>query len=386
LYAKLYKNISPEVLRDFPNENLYFFSEFITKKNNTFQKQKDNLLLFFFAQNNTQEKKRDLYLLEQIPDINGAAVILRPEDGAVLSLVGGYSIELSSFDRGGQATLSLASLIKPILLARALDLKKIERDTIFEDKEKIWLCQGGDLYQPTNHDKKFEGPMTIEKALIRSRNIPMISLGMDYVGMNEFFSFIYKDLQLIKKNASNTPCPSMFIGSHNTTLLDIAGSYAALITGRKTTPYTIHAIQNCNNEIIWTHPSPFLLKNNNPNPLEGQPIAYRDKRKKVFHRSTLRVVYNILNQGLMTMATLLPLKKLNLPIAVKTGTSSNARHAWCVVYHPDCVILTYVGYDQERYCGYGSQMALPMAATITKELAAHYGLMIKDYDLIEAEK
>ena len=313
---------------------------------------------------------QEVFLLEQIPELNGAVVIMRPQDGAILAMVGGYSLERSPFNRAHQSKISLGSLIKPFIVALALETRKITRDTIVNDEETTWIFGPfNTVYTPQNHDKKFLGPISLERALIQSRNPPMVYLGMHYLNLDETFRFLSEELKLVKPNAYNFACPSMMLGSHAVTVVDVAGAYCALATGFYVKPYAIHAVQNFDGEILFRAQDVFAI-NENISILEdiSQPPTFLSKKPRIFSEDIVTEVYDILHKGVITIGTTEALSKFNLPVAAKTGTSSNQRQTWCVVYNKDYVIVVYVGYDQERVCGYGSKIALPIAGNIAKKI------------------
>ena len=51
----------------------------------------------------TLDEEMNTHKLQQIPDVNGAAIALDPHTGRVLAMVGGWSYEKSEFNRATQA-------------------------------------------------------------------------------------------------------------------------------------------------------------------------------------------------------------------------------------------------------------------------------------------
>ncbi|MFM7967518.1 hypothetical protein ACF2JD_03970 [Aeromonas sp. A-5] len=56
-----------------------------------------------------------------MPDVNAALVAMNPKNGALEALVGGFSFELSKFNRVDQARRQIGSNINPFLYATALE-------------------------------------------------------------------------------------------------------------------------------------------------------------------------------------------------------------------------------------------------------------------------
>jgi penicillin-binding protein 1A len=93
---------------------------FITDDRQGFAPKSARDVLKVGAQIWVREKGEEL-LLSQIPDVNAALVAMNPQDGAIEALVGGFSFELSKFNRVDQARRQVGSNIKPFLYATALE-------------------------------------------------------------------------------------------------------------------------------------------------------------------------------------------------------------------------------------------------------------------------
>ncbi len=61
----------------------------------------------------------DIWTLAQMPQVEAALVSLNPQDGAVLSLLGGFSFEKSKFNRATQSSRQPGSSFKPFVFAAA---------------------------------------------------------------------------------------------------------------------------------------------------------------------------------------------------------------------------------------------------------------------------
>ncbi len=64
-------------------------------------------------------KGGDDFALEQIPEVSGAIVVMDPHTGRVLAISGGFSYEISQFDRATQAYRQIGSAIKPFVYIAA---------------------------------------------------------------------------------------------------------------------------------------------------------------------------------------------------------------------------------------------------------------------------
>src|SRR5271167_2681941 len=95
-------------------------------------------------------------------------------------MVGGYDFEDSKFDRATQSVRQTGSSFKVYVYAEALAQGASPFDTVID--EPVSFRSGGQEYSPHNYDEKFEGRITLRRALADSRNIPAVRL-LDKVGI-----------------------------------------------------------------------------------------------------------------------------------------------------------------------------------------------------------
>ena len=110
--------------------------------------------------------------ITQMPQAESAFVSLRPQDGAILALVGGWSFERNKFNHVTQAQRQPGSAFKPFIYSAALE-KGFTPATIVNDAPFFVPAAqtGSEDWEPKNYDGKFEGPMRIRAALARSKNL-----------------------------------------------------------------------------------------------------------------------------------------------------------------------------------------------------------------------
>ena len=110
--------------------------------------------------------------ITQLPQAESAFVSVRPQDGAILSLVGGWSFERNKFNHVTQAQRQPGSAFKPFIYSAALE-KGFTPATIVNDAPFFVPAAqaGGEDWEPKNYDGKFDGPMRIRAALAKSKNL-----------------------------------------------------------------------------------------------------------------------------------------------------------------------------------------------------------------------
>lgn len=116
--------------------------------------------------NNAQVPYRD-------DQLQVAATIINNETGQVVAQVGGrHQDTIGSYNRANNAERSSGSTIKPIVdYGPALDLLKWNTDHELDDSAYKYPGTNIDVH---DWDDRYEGKMTLRKALVESRNIPAI--------------------------------------------------------------------------------------------------------------------------------------------------------------------------------------------------------------------
>ena len=189
-----------------------------------------------------QMKKEHFLLLEltQKPEVQVAVVGLTPESGEILTLVGGRSFSESKFNRALQALRQPGSALKPFVYAAALE-NGYRTNSIIIDSPEALTSGSGDLnWKPRNYDGKFEGPVTLRRALEKSRNVPTIKIVQD-IGVDKVSDFLTR---IGLKGEWNQDL-SIALGSFGVNLLNLVSTYAIFPNGgKKITPHSILEIRD----------------------------------------------------------------------------------------------------------------------------------------------
>ncbi|MGC8467053.1 MAG: penicillin-binding protein 1A [Acidithiobacillus sp.] len=294
--------------------------------------------------------------LTQIPHVQGALVSLDSHSGGILALVGGFSYELSHFDRALYAYRQPGSGFKPFVYASAIDAPSLLASghkgyytpvSLIADTPLIIHLADGQIYAPTNYSRTFsETPFPIWEDLADSHNVPSVRLLMD-VGIPYARAY----LERFGIPARQIPAsPSMVLGSGDFTPLQIARGYAVFSSGGFLPhPYLIRKI---------------LTRNGTQVSLLDCPLGYRPPPKEtvippgVAYLLT-RMMERVIREGTGVAAQILHRHDL----AGKTGTTNHKDNAWFNGYNPDITTSVWVGYDDNHSMGTwaaGAREALPI--------------------------
>jgi penicillin-binding protein 1A len=118
----------------------------------------------------------DVVRLEQVPHPQSTIFTADHHNAYVVAMVGGYDYDRSQFNRAVQACRQPGSTYKPIYYSLGLD-QGYGYDTVLNDvPTKIVDPDTGEEWSPTNLGETMDGDVTLEYALVFSKNIPSVDL------------------------------------------------------------------------------------------------------------------------------------------------------------------------------------------------------------------
>ena len=298
-------------------------------------------------------------IIRQTPDVNGAIIVLNPHSGDVLAMSGGFSFNLSQFNRSTQAKRQPGSAFKPFVYITALN-EGFNPSTLVLDAPYV-IDQGPGLpkWKPANYTEEFYGLTTIRTGIEKSRNLMTIRLANE-IGIPKILQTA-KEFGIDEFLDDNM---SMSLGSGLVKLIDITNAYGIIANGgKKIQPNFIQSIYDRKGKLVF--------KSSNRN-CDDCLIENFDKKiniPKISDTEELvidpRIAYQVTSmmEGVVQRGTAIKLKDLGLPLAGKTGTTNKNKDAWFIGYSPDIVVGIYVGYDQPKTLGFketGSSVAVPI--------------------------
>jgi penicillin-binding protein 1A len=272
--------------------------------------------------------------------LEGAAVAMDTGSGGVLAWVGGRDFGRSEFDRVDQARRQVGSLVKPFLVAEALDQGYGVLDVVSADTVPIATTEG--TWLPADHVPETELPL--REALVRSSNRAAAHLGVA-LGLET----VARVGSRIGVERRIPPVPSSSIGAFEASLLEMTSAYGLFGNeGRRVEPYLIERIDDAHGTTLWSRSGQIP-----PLPVTSDATAFvvLDAMRAVVDRGTGTSVRSYGYRG---------------PAAGKTGTTNDGRDAWFVGLTPEMVAGVWVGFDQpaEIVSGAGGgTLAAPAWAT-----------------------
>ena len=280
------------------------------------------------------------------PYLQGAFVAIDPRDGAVRALVGGREFDDSKFNRATQALRQPGSTFKPIVYATALQNGRSSA-TVIDDAPVTLPQMGGASWTPQNYDGKFEGPITLRRALYMSRNLPAIRMGME-LGEQTV-------IDMAKRFGLSTtipPYPSIHIGAADVYPIEMIASYTTFANlGVRTEPNAIRRVENQRGEVIW----------------EPQP-----ERTQVLSSPEAWLMVNMMKDVVIrgTAAGSVG-SRFRVPSGGKTGTTNDGADVWFIGYTADLVAGVWMGFDKPQKIksnAQGGELAGPAYAAFMTEV------------------
>ena len=314
-------------------------------------------------------------LFVQQPAAQSALVSLDPENGAIRSLVGGFSFEQSNYNRAVQAKRQPGSSFKPFLYSAALD-NGFTAASLVNDAPIVFVDEYLDkVWRPKNDNNTFLGPIRLREALYKSRNLVSIRL-LQAVGIEYALNYISRfgfNKQELPRNLS------LALGTATLTPMEIASGWSTFANGGyKIQPYLIDRIESRDGKVIFTANPPSVPKDDAPDTEVAQTVAAPDSRlpsvehqepavaERIVDARTTYILNSMLQDVIKRGTGRRALSMGRGDIAGKTGTTNESKDSWFSGYNADYVTTVWVGFDQPESLGrheYGGTVALPIWMT-----------------------
>ena len=290
-------------------------------------------------------REGDTWVLTQMPEVQSAFVSASTTDGAIRAMVGGFDYNRNKFNHVTQAWRQPGSAFKPFIYSASLE-RGLSPATIINDAPISFDAgqTGGQAWEPKNYDSKYDGPMTMRKGLMKSKNMISIRI-LHKIGAKygqEYATRFGFDAD------KNPPYLTLALGAGNVTPLQMAGAYAVFANGGyKINPYLIAKVTDSDGKVLS----------------EANPDKAGEDRNRVIDERNAFMMNSMLNDVVRfgTANKAMALKRPDL--AGKTGTTNDSIDAWFAGYQAKLVGIAWIGYDQPRNLGNretGGGLALPI--------------------------
>ena len=297
-----------------------------------------DVALFQIRSMNPAERKVEV-TLEQRPKVQGALVAIQPQSGEIKAMVGGYDFDESKFNRSTQALRQTGSSFKPFVYAAAVDNGLRPDDTILDAPVSFGS------YTPGNYDGKYEGVITIRRALGDSRNIPAVKT-LAKLGVQNLIPYVRR----FGITSRIEPVLPIALGAADVTLIEMVSGYSTFPNdGVRVVPQMIRRVTDYEGNV-----------------LEENLPELRD----VIPAETARIMVDLMQEPVRA-GTATKAQELKRPVAGKTGTTNDFTDAWFIGYTPSLVAGAWIGFDEKVTLGdkeTGGKAALPIWMDLMREV------------------
>ncbi len=277
-----------------------------------------------------------LVQLEQQPAAQAALLAIDNPTGEIKAMVGGYDFDESKFNRATQAERQTGSSFKVYVYATALEEGLSPFDTVVD--EPVTFRSGGLNYAPHNYDEKFEGRITLRRALADSRNVPAVRL-LDRVGIQNV-------IDTARKCGITSPLPPylpLALGAADLSLLEHTSAFTVFPDdGIHIEPHYIKRVTSYDGAVLE---------------------EYHPQVTDVLPPEVARTMTAMLEE-VVQFGTGVRAKEFGRPSAGKTGTTNDFTDAWYIGFTPQLTAGVWVGNDDKRISlgkkETGARAALPV--------------------------
>ena len=270
--------------------------------------------------------------VENLKITNGAAIVVNPQTGEILAMVGSKNFYADDYDGQVNVTLALrqpGSAIKPITYVTGLKKGYTASTLLMDVPTEFYAGQGQPLYMPVNYDGSYRGPIQVRQSLANSINVTAVKM-LAMVGLRDMLATAY-DMGITTMEPSTQNLSrlglSATLGGGEVRLLELTTAYSAFLNeGYRVDPVSILKVEDSKGK---------LLEQNKP-----------ERGNRVLSPEEAYLIADILSDNDARSAVFGVNSLLNIAgrdVAVKTGTTNDRRDNWAVGGSPQSIVGVWVG-------------------------------------------
>lgn len=261
-------------------------------------------------------------------EIEASGVMINPDNGDILALIGGKDYNSSQFNRAIKAKRQVGSTMKPILYYAALE-SGFTASSTFTSEPTTFNFASNKTYSPKNYNDTYaNGPITMGTAIAYSDNIYAVKTHL-FLGEETLINTanrvgITNELEAV---------PSLALGTEEISLVDMVSAYASFANlGYRVDGHFINRIEDSKGNVLYEYSSEkeFVLNSS---------LAFILNEMLTYTYDKSFIDYNY-----PTLISLLP--QITNKYSIKTGTTDT--DMWIIGYNKNAVLGIWAGYDDNR--------------------------------------
>ena len=279
------------------------------------------------------QKNMEENILANKPDeeIQVASIIVNPNTGAVMALTGGMNYATSEYNRALSSKRQVGSTMKPFLYYAALE-NNMTMSSTFSSEPTTFTLSNGKTYSPQNASDVYANKeITMAAALALSDNVYAVKTNL-FLGVDAM-------IEVAKRtgiSAELNEVASLPLGTSEINLIDFATGYTTFASGGyKKDLYFIEKIEDMDGNVLYEHDEKNTLVLN-PNYTYILNEMMNTTSNAAFVDYTTPTALNIAS-------------KFSNKYAIKTGSTNT--DFWIVGYNKDALVMTWMGYDDNKTIG-----------------------------------
>ena len=280
------------------------------------------------------EKSFNEYLVNSDTDIESSGVMINPENGDVLALIGGKDYSISQYNRATNSKRQVGSTMKPFLYYSALESGFTSSST-FTSEITTFSFSSNKTYSPKNYNDTYaNGPITMGAAISYSDNIYAVKTHL-FLGEDTLVNMANR----VGINSQLQAVPSLALGTEEISLIDMVSAYSSFANlGYKVNGHFINRIEDSKGNVLYEY-------NYEKESILNSSLAFILNEMLTYTYDTAFIDYNY-----PTVISLLP--QITNKYSIKTGTTDT--DMWIIGYNKNAVLGIWTGYDDNRKIGAGN--------------------------------
>lgn len=257
-----------------------------------------------------------------------AGVMIDPNNGEVMALLGGTDYSKSQYNRAIKAKRQVGSTMKPFLYYAALESGFTSASSFISEATTFYFANNK-TYSPKNYNDHYaNGPLSMAAAIAYSDNIFAVKTHL-FLGEETLVNMVNR----LGINSNMSAIPSLALGTKEISLMEMVCGYGAFASqGYKVDSHFIKRVEDSKGNIIYEYKEEKDL-------ILNPSLTYILSEMLTSTYDTAFISYNY-----PTLISLLP--KITHKYSIKTGTTDS--DMLIIGYNKNAVLGIWTGYDDNR--------------------------------------
>lgn len=266
--------------------------------------------------------------LQEDTELQAAAIMMKPDTGEIVALIGGRDYNTSQYNRATSAKRQVGSTMKPYLYYAALE-SGFTTSSSFTSEKTTFTFSERDDYSPKNYNEKYANKaISMATAVSYSDNIYAVKTNL-FLGSDALINVAKR----VGITAKLEDVPSLPLGTNEISMVEMTAGYAAFANlGYKVSPHLIKRVEDEDGNVLYeASTSKSLVLNSS--------ITFILNNMLTATYDPLYIDYNYPTAiGLAS--------KLKHTYSLKSGTTDTDE--WYIGYNKDIVTSVWLGYDDNK--------------------------------------